>query len=265
MWSPASLLEGTASLDGGEITVMLFANQPGGSYAEFGSSSLALLTPGRSRNLREYLRRETLSSLIAHQGAFYHVQIEGAYSNGLPARVVLVRDTTPTGELAIRLNGSNALTATLGSVYLRGVEEENVHLRISEGKGAIRLPVGNYTVSDGQLRYGTSRDQGWEVSFSGENLRVAVKAGAPTELTLGQPVLRVIAIKESDRYSSRKKEQTAFARGAKIYLEPKIEGANRETFTRFQQGRNQNAARPPKVVVLAADGKQVFSKTMEYG
>ena len=52
------------------------------------------------------------------------------------------------------------------------------------------------------------------------------------------------------------------------YLEPKIAGKGDELFTRF---RKQSATKremsdcPPHVTITSADGKQVLSKTMEYG
>jgi len=78
----------------------------------------------------------------------------------------------------------------------------------------------------------------------------------------------VRAIEEHRRYSSDAVELTRFKKDTRIYLEPKILGKGNEVFTRFrQQAADQRPMedRPPHVTITGSDGKQVLSKTMEYG
>ncbi len=268
MWSPAAMLEGTARYKDQSARLLLMASQPGGPFDQYGSSSYALLTGDAARVERDrYFPRETLSSLVASDGEFYHLTIEGRRSNGLPARALLVADTSPRGTLAIRLVGSNFMQSVGNSLYLRGVEDQTVCFRLDAMQKKIPLPVGGYVLNSGSLDYGTTNSREWGVSFT-EGPQVTVKADADAEVTLGQPVLSVRAVEETERYNSRAVESATFKKGARIYLEPRISGKSKERFGRFQQasvGRTDRSDRPPKVTITGPDGKQVLSKTMEYG
>ena len=125
MWSPAALLEGAATLNGRPARLLLYASNPGGGFDQYGRSSYSLLLGDQAKPVPgQYVPRETLSSLIASEGQFYHLTLEGRYSNGLPARVLLAKDTSPTGALAVKLVGSNALQATFSSLDLHGAEDK---------------------------------------------------------------------------------------------------------------------------------------------
>jgi hypothetical protein len=85
---------------------------------------------------------------------------------------------------------------------------------------------------------------------------------------LGQLKLAVRAMKEENRYTAGAKEESVYARGAKIYLTPRVSGGQGEVFNRFTQrsaspGRSDN--RPPQIRIARADGKEVLVKTLEYG
>jgi len=215
----------------------------------------------------DYVPRERLSSLIASKGQFYHLTLEGHYSNGLPARVLLTKDTSPTGTLAVKLVGSNALQATLSSLDLHGAEDDTIFLRPSISKKDLILPVGAYVLNSGTMSYGTANRQDWKVSFT-EGPRATVKAGQVTEQALGKPALRVRAINEKHRYTAKATESDTFKKGTRIYLEPWIVGQGGEVFGRFQQGtaaRTQKTDRPPRITITGPDGQELLSKTMEYG
>ena len=268
MWSPAALLEGAATLNGQPARLLLYASNPGGGFDRFGRSRFSLLLGDRAQpEPGRYLPREALSSLIANNGQFYHLTLEGRYSNGLPARVLLARDTTPTGSLAVKLVGSNALQATFSSLYLQGAEDKTIFLRLSTSKEELTLPAGAYVLDSGAVSYGGSNRQDWEVSFTG-GPRATVKAGQVAEQALGQPTLRVRAVNERQRYNSRATESATFKKGTRIYLEPRIVGQGGEVFGRFQQGtaaRGRKTDRPPRITIADPDGKELLSKTMQYG
>jgi hypothetical protein len=268
MWSPAAVLEGSAKLNGQPARLLLFAGNPGGGFDQYGRASCSLLSSNQARTVPGgYIPRETLSSLIASDGQFYHLKLDGHYSNGLPARVVLAKDTSPTGALAVKFVGSNALQATFSWLDLRGAEDQTIFLRLSNSKEKLTLPEGAYILNNGMVSYGTSNRQDWEVSFT-EGPRATVKAGEVFEQALGQPTLKVRAIKETDRYTSNPAESTTFKKGTLIYLEPRIVGLGNEVFGRFRQGspaRGDKTDRSPQVTITRADGKVLLSKNMEYG
>jgi hypothetical protein len=268
MWSPAAQLEGAATLNGRPARLLLYASNPGGGFDRYGRSSYSLLLGNQDKiAANTYVPRETLSSLIASESQFYHLTLDGRYSNGLPARVLLAKDTSPTGGLAVKLVGSNALQATFSSLDLRGAEDKTIVLRVAASKGKVTLPEGAYVLNSGAMTYGVSDRQDWDVSFS-EGPRATVKAGQVFEQALGQPTLAVRAINERDRYNSKASASATFKQGTRIYLEPRIVGQDGEVFGRFRQGaaaRGNKADRPPRITITGPDGKELLSKVMEYG
>jgi hypothetical protein len=268
MWSPAALMEGTATLNGKPTRMLLYANGPGGAFDQYGRSSYSLLPADQAKPApNSYIPRETLSSLINNDGQFYRLKLDGRYSNGLPARVLIAKDTSPTGALAVKLVGSNTLHSTLSSVGLYGAEDKTVVMRVSSSKEKMTLPEGAYVVDNGLIAYGTTNPLNWEVSFSA-GPRATVKAGETSERVLGKPTLKVRAINERDRYDSRAAELTSIKRGTRIYLEPRVVGQGGEVFGRFQQspaGGGQKTDRPPRITITASSGRQLLAQTMEYG
>jgi hypothetical protein len=248
--------------------LLLYASNPGSGFDRYGRSSYSLLPDDQVKSMPGgYVPREVLSSLIASEGQFYHLTLQGRYSNGLPARVLLAKDTSPTGTLAVKFVGSNSLQATFASLDLRGAEDKTILLRVGNSKEKVTLPEGAYVVGNGAIAYGASSRQDWDVSFT-QGPGATVKAGQVTELALGQPTLRVRAINESDRYTSNPVESATFKQGTRIYLEPRILGRGQEVFGRFRQStaaRGDQTDRAPRITITGPDGKELLSKTMEYG
>jgi hypothetical protein len=267
MWSPAALLEGTATLNGQPARLLLFQNGPGGMFDRYGSSSYALLLGVQPKTEpRQYVPREILSSVIASDREFYRLTVDGRRSNGLPARMLLVKDTSPTGELAVKMTGSETLKSRLNTLSLHGVGDKTVFLRIGGSNSKTTLPVGTYRLNSGDATYGAKTVQDWEVSFShGPNAEV--KAGTVAEVLLGQPTLKIRTVEENHRHDPEAAESTSFKRGTRIYLEPRIAGKGDEVFSRFRQnpGSGRPTDRPPHVTITGPDGEQLVSKTMEYG
>ncbi len=265
IWSPACVLEGTSKINGTPVRMILFANGFRGAFDRFGSSSCALLVGDTAIRPEVYLPRQTLSSLVRCNGEFYRVRLEGKRSQGHVARAVLTKDTSPTGALAVRLAGTNALRATVNNLSLRGVSDQTVYFSVADLQG--QLPVGSYSLLRGDLTYGRENEKQWQLSFS-EGPQATLEAGKTVEVVLGQPTLKVRAVKEQDRYSSDAKESAVFKNGTQIYLEPSILGKGHEVLTRFRRvtgdgGRTTDA--PPRIRIADAAGKELLAKTMEYG
>ncbi len=269
MWGPAAVLEGTATINDQPGRLLLYVDRPGGAFDQYGSSDYSLLLGDAGKiSPGQYVPREMLSTLICSEGEFYRLTVEGRRSNGLPARVLLVKDTSPTGTLAVKLAGSNVLQAGLTSLYLQGADDHNVHFRCDCSKDKLTLPVGTYAIVRGEASYGSSIARDWEVSFTG-GPAAAIKAEEVCAVGLGQPTLKVRAIEERERYQSNPTESASFKQGTPIYLEPKIVGKGGEVFGRFRQATarsgNDKSDRPPRITITRADGKQLLSKVMEYG
>jgi hypothetical protein len=174
---------------------------------------------------------------------------------------VLVKDSTPRGTLAVKLACSNSLHASFSSLFLQGVGDKTVFLRISSSQGKVSLPEGTYAINDGTTCYGASSTDEWEMSFTKGPL-ATITSNQVAEVTLSEPKLTVRAVEEMTRYSSKPVEGAVFKPGTRIYLEPKIAGKAQEVFTRFRHAGRDNL---PSVTITDSAGKQLLSKNMEYG
>jgi hypothetical protein len=265
MWSPACVLEGTASINGAPARLLLFADGFGSAFTRFGSSTCALLVGDSAAKPGAYIPRETLSSLVRCAGQFYHVKFEGRRSSGHPARAVLTKDTSPTGTLAVKLQGKGPVPCTLGHAYLHGTDDPAVFFNVSDP--ADKLPVGSYALERGDLHYGGANGKEWQVSFT-DGPKATLQADQRIEVAMGEPTLTVRAINEQDRYNREAKESAVFKQGDRVFLEPKLLGRNREVLTRFRRSSGSGGAPtdvPPSLKITTAEGKEVLAKTMEYG
>jgi hypothetical protein len=85
---------------------------------------------------------------------------------------------------------------------------------------------------------------------------------------LGKPVLAVRAINEKNRDNRDAKDESVYRKGATVYFSPKISGQNNEVYNRFatKGSANGNAkAKPPRIRIVNAAGKEMVAKAMEYG
>jgi hypothetical protein len=259
MWSPACVLEGSATIAGAPVKLILFANGFSGVFDQFGRCDYALLRPEEETG--QYVPRNTLSSLVNHQDQFYRLAFQGRGPKGHPAQVVLTKDTTPTGSLAVGLPGAEGLKAAFRDLRLRGAKDETVYFSLRGGKA--QLPAGEYRLDGGVVDYGAAKEDEWQVAFQRGPI-ARIPANDVCAVQLGKPALAIRAIKEENRYQNDAKEESVYERGAKIYLSPKLSGSQGESYTRFSEG-DRRTDRPPQITIAQADGKEVVSMTMEYG
>lgn len=263
MWSPCCILEGQATLAGQPTRLVLFSNGFGGSFTEFGQCSITLVPA--EQKLEGYLSRSTLSSLIYHQGAFYHLKLQGTHAKDSATRVVMEKDTTPTGQVALDIAGQEGLKTRLTGVRLQGAKDASIQLYLNAAQPT--LPVGQYKMSYGYVSYGLQSNDEWNVNFE-DGPQFDIQAAQTTQVSLGQPVLSIRAIEEKDRYVDGAKERSTYAKGTEIYLSPQIKGKAGEVYMRFDQknaGNNSLTGIKPHVTIRDPDGKTVASADMEYG
>ncbi len=263
MWSPCCILEGQAILAGQPTRLVLFSNGFSGSFTEFGRCSIMLLPA--ERKPEGYLSRSTLSSVIYHAGTFYRLRLQGTHAKDGTVRVVLEKDTTPTGQMALDVAGQEGLKIRPMGVRLQGAKDASIQLYL--GAAQPTLPAGQYKISYGYVGYGLQSNDEWNVSFE-NGPAVDIRAAETTRVRLGQPVLSIKAIEEKDRYREDAKERSTYVKGAEIYLSPQIKGKAGETYTRFAQknaANNNPTDVKPHVTIRDPDGKTVVSADMEYG
>ena len=266
MWSPSCLLEGTATVAGQTARLILFANGFSGEFNHFGQASYALVS-GNQAGVQsdQSFSRESLSSLINYQGQFYHFQLPAAKGSGHPVRAILTKDTSPTGDVAVHLAGDTGLKSRLASARLRGARDDTVHFGVTGGQAT--LPEGQYKLDQGTIEYGRQNPGEWEVGFT-EGPEITIQPRTVASVGLGKPVLAIRAINEKNRYDRDAKEESVYRKGATVYFSPKISGKNNEVYNRFAakgSAAGNAAAKPPRIRIVNAAGKEMVAKTMEYG
>ena len=260
MWSPACILEGSAIFDGSEKRLLLFMGGLDGEFDRYGRSSYALLEADQDM---QYPPRATLSSLIFHEGTFYQLRFEDAPEPGRPQRVALVEDTSPTGLLAVELQGSEALAARVGYATVKGKADKSIHFQVRKTQ---QFPVDEYVLEQGQFQFGQNEEFDWTVSFS-EGPEFRIEDNKTSTLELGEPQLAVSSVDEHKRYSSDVKDLATFTSQDRIYLSPKVTGIKGEAYARFQKrddGGRFNDVKP-HLVIKGPTGEEIVSQDLEYG
>jgi hypothetical protein len=263
MWSPACVLEGQATLAGEPLKLFLFADGFQGSFTKFGSCSYLLLPAGQ--NLQGYQPRSPLSSLVCHKGTFYRLTLSGAHEKDKTVQVVFTKDTTPTGQLAVALQGKETLKVRLGRSVINGAAGNSIYFAMPDTRSP--LPEGRYRLASGSVGYGVGNDSDWQVTFN-QGPAFEINAGRTGQIELGGPTLSVSAVDEKERYQSNVKQRSAYAKGTSIYLSPQIKGKTGEVYTRFDQksgGGNSLTGVKPHITIRDPDGKTVAWADMEYG
>jgi len=277
MWSPSAVLEGEATLNGEPTKMVLYANGFDAAFSRFRQASYALYPA--DRKIEGFVSRETLSSLICYKGTFYRVKVVGAYAKDSTLRVMLEKDTTPTGRIGYELKGKEPLKSRLTSRRVTGTLDATVYFQI--GGDSNTVPIGAYRLDSAYVSYGTASDAEWQVNFSdSENFTVA--DGQTSTINLGEPNLSITAVAENERYQSNVKPKTTFPKGTPIYITPQIKGKAGEAYTRFTKktpasrgllarllGRSGPASEytdvEPHLTIADANGKPIVSTDLEYG
>ncbi len=263
MWSPSCVLESDSTINDKKVRIFLFCDSPGGTFTQFGRGSYSLVEEEPNEG-HGGVSRQTLSSLINYEGQFYRLRFLKSAEKEGPMRFVLEKDTSPTGELAVKLAGSEGLKARLGSVRITGGKDSNISVSVSGDKG-IELPAGEYKMASGSIYYGSQKDDEWYVSFSGAQ-EIEIKGGEHFTSELGEPKILVSALDQKDRYRSNAEERSVYAKGTTVFLSPKVKGKSGELYSRFSRTEsNRRVDVCPTVEITDSDGKQIASSKMEYG
>ncbi|MBN2130316.1 MAG: hypothetical protein JW741_12510 [Sedimentisphaerales bacterium] len=261
MWSPACVLKGTTQIDGQPATLVLFCQGFSGEFTDYGRSSFMLNT-GRDQDRSYY--RSTLSRLVCIGEEFYRLSAEGRHEKDGAVRVVLEKDATPRGELAVAMAAEKDLEVKLNSGTLVGGEGADIHFRIF--KQQTSLPAGTYRLTGAVVDYTWGKGATWRVRLE-EGPEVAIEPDQSGTAELGGPELAVVAVDDSKRYHSDVEEKSVYAKGTTVCLSPRIKGQAGEIYTRFSkappEGKHVDIA--PAVRILDPDGKEIVSEKIDYG
>lgn len=263
MWSPACVLQGSASIKNKPVRLTVFTSGFEGSFARFGRCQYSIVSEDGYEPKKVSNSRHMLSSLVSHDGVFYQVKFFGSNEKGKVLKAALIEDTSPRGKISIKIDSDNSLKTNLEYATILGKDDNTINFNIVKGQS--ELPVGDYVLSRGKLGYGIENNREWSIEFS-EGPGFAVKHDERSVIKLGKPVLSVKAIDYNKRYRSNVKEQSEFKKGIKIHLEPEIRGMAGELYGRIQYlDKKRRLDHPPTIHILDPDGAVFASKTLEYG
>ena len=262
MWSPSCVLEGTSTINGKPAKLILYSNGFTGSFEDFGGSSLSLLTGKQETG--SYVPGQTLSSIFNYEGQFYNMKFNGRYGKNSKVRSILTKYTGAIGQLTVALSSDGDLKSELDSATISGNKDNTINFSIPNNQSM--LPVGDYKLNRGYIRYGVKDDNEWRLSFT-EGPEFTINTNQMCELKPGKPVLTVSAVDENKRYQNDVKEQTTYADGANIYISRKITGKSGELYGRFSQ-RQENSVYTdiePEIKIVDSEGKEVVAAKIKYG
>lgn len=263
MWAPCCVLEGQTELAGKAVRLYLYSDGFSGSFTTLRRSSFILAPADQS--LKANSPHDALSSLICHNGLFYHVGFDGAYEKGKILRMILRKDTAPTGQVAIDVKGREPLRIHPCDVIIRGAKDDSIEIRTQGIQTS--LPMGEYKLSSGDIQYGVAGDNEWKVHFdSGPNFAIAERDEV-TNMEFASPALVVHAVEVLEE-GGCSQEKTVYARGAPIDLFPRITGKAGEVYVQFSRkdgAKDQWTDVTPHVSIFDPAGNEVASEDMEYG
>ena len=263
-WSPMSVYQGTAEINGQEIQLYLFPEFRSKCYAYFGRSRYGMIPVSTEKHDR--IPQSTFSSLIVHDENFYRVTVDEVNPENQTIKITFIEDKSPRGSIAINVKGKEGLK-TKGTYSNLGEAGNTIHFHIYEGMN--KLPEGEYNIYYGSFQYGKEDIDEYSTSFK-TIPTFTVKANETTTVELGKPEIKVQAVEENKRYHSDKTYKTEFPQNTTIYIDAVFTGMAGETYQYFRkrtdnEGHSQHVEIKARILIADKDGKEVINKEMEYG
>lgn len=242
-------------LDGEEVNIMVIDRAGAGKPLDFSRRSYMAVSKGAQpgRNLA-YV---PLSRIVCINNSFYSVSLD---DNVLKLEAY----SGPKGTIQINYDSPGIVSADVTSGYFAGKDEKGIMFNIVGGNGEkLELPAMTYTASTVVLKLTDTDGVTWQTWVVPEkNTAVTIEPDKPAALTVAAPGLSVTAVDETKRRNPPETQQTAYAKGAKIFLNASIINNAGQKFSRINKG---NKGITPVLKLLDPAGKEIASKTMEYG
>ena len=265
MWSPSCVLEGASTINEEPVKLILYvSNYFSATFNEFGRCSYSLIREGEDS--KQYVPRQTLSSIINHNGEFYYLKLYGSHEKDKGIRAVLEKYTGQTGEIAVEFSGKTKLASRVSYMNIVGTEDKTIQFNVPSAQ--TKLPTGVYQLKRSRINYGKEKDNEWQLDYITEGPEFTILADKTSNIELGNPVLTVSAVDERKRYSSNVKERTTFSKDMNIYISRIIKGKTGELYGKFSQKDNNNnrlEALEPEIRIEDANGKEVVADKIKYG
>lgn len=264
-WSPMSVFEGTAEMNGQEMRMYLFPNFQSKCFTQYGRGSYGLVPASKEK--KGHISQPQFSSLIVHEKNFYRVTVDEVNPDTQTIKISLIEDKTPRGKIALDIKGKGEFKNKLNHANLQGDTDKTIYFSIN--KGMNELPTGDYSISYGSFRYGKDNIDKYFTSF--RNIPAfAIKADETTMVELGKPEVKVQAVEENKRYNHDKAYKTEFTKDTAIYIDAIFVGMAKETYRGFEQkikkgNRSRREDIKARILITDSEGNEVVNKEMEYG
>lgn len=255
-WSPACVLEGRAKVGAEEMALALFADGFTGAFDHFGQGKFSLF-PAELTN-RQFVTRQTLSSLAQLNQNFYRLSLAGRGPDGHPTKLLLCPETNLTGRVALTLEGCTGTNTGWARALLAGASDPNLRLEL---ENLSALPGGSYRLENGTVRVEQQATNWWFSFGQGP----AITISNETRLTLGHPQLRT-RVRDANQ-GPAEAEKTTFAKGTWVVITASLPGAAGELWERFRFSGADAPAREisPQVLITDEAGKEILAQAMVRG
>lgn len=258
MGSPYSLYEGTARVNGQDMTFRLYPGYRNLDYSVFGESMYILKSASAEES--EDVWQSGLSSLIFRDGKYYRILIDDGPNQTL--KLTYAEDKGPRGTLALDFGSEEEnLKYALKSIYVQSAVGKAVRMTAVGDK----LPVGSYVMPNGLVHYGLENTEAHSASF--RNVPAfTVQADQTTTVKVEKAQVKISAVKLKKR---REAPQTEFVEGTPVYLGVSIANKNGINVAGFSKKMKPESrwlsTQKSRIRITDAEGKEIVNKELEYG
>ena len=263
-WTPMGMYEGSAKIEGEEYKVYLFAPFHADSYTKYGSSSIGIV---KAAEAQKHVSSNTLSSINYFNEKFYRIKFDDADASDNILTATIAEDKGKRGKVAVKLTGKEALKADLTYAIVNGAKERSINFRFTEGLN--ELPVGDYKISYGQMKFGKETTDEFRTTF--ENATpFTIEADKTTEIELGNIKTIITAVEYNKRYNGDKEYKSKFAENTHVYVDVDFIGNAKESYRDFNklvknENRTNSEGLPVHITITDQDNNQIASEDLEYG
>lgn len=177
---------------------------------------------------------------------------------------VLGRDKRPVGRVTVTVVGAEPLQAQLTRAVVMDETEPNTRIEVAGPQWL--LPAGRFRLAEGRVSYGVQDGNEWTANFCA-GFAFTVDGDRSTPIELGRPTLS-LGVCDSDGPRNSAQEKPVFARGAKLWLTPRIQGRGGEIYSGFWRREAASGRMVPvkqHVAVLGSGDKPLWSEDIHWG
>ena len=254
--SSASVWKGEGTLNGKPVTLIIGdANQSGTPDVD-GSDMVQIVGTEETERMA---RPQLLSKIIKYNGAFYEVSIS---KDGIEFEIAPA--TMATGTINIIVPSKKKVNGTLMSGTAQGAKEKGINYSLNnEPITGLTLPKGEYRIPYLYMRLVPKEGEEWNV-LATTTQEIPIAAGKATDIALSTPKVVITAVVESKKQETPDAQISECSEGEILFFNVKLLGDNGIVYTRIMRVKDPGPTYPV-LKILDEKGKELVTKTMEYG